>query len=79
MALVFYDSGDGRRITRGEEVFQCRSVQFGPPPPLSEFLSKEIETGHPGETVAIRSEIAKCPLNVRQIEIPGTPAEAAVQ
>lgn len=82
MALVFYDSGDGRRITRGEEVFQCRSVQFGPappPPPLSEIPSEEIETGHPGETVAIRSEIAKCPLNVRQIEIPGTPAEAAVQ
>lgn len=29
--------------------------------PLSEFPSEEIETGHQGETVAIRSEIAKCP------------------
>lgn len=43
-----------------------------------EFSSEEIETGHPGETVAIRCEIAETPLNVWWIGIPGTPAEAAV-
>lgn len=44
----------------------------------SEFSSEEIETGHLGETVAIRCEIAECPLNVWRIGIPGTPAEEAV-
>lgn len=39
--------------------------------PPSEFPSEEIERGHPGETVAIRSQIAECPLNVQRIEIPG--------
>lgn len=70
------ESPEGKRYF---SAVRCSLARLLPHPPFSEFLSKEIETGHPGETVAIRSEIAKCPLNVRQIEIPGTPAEAAVQ
>lgn len=69
----------GGESPEGKRYFSAVRCSLARPPPLSEFPSEEIETGHPGETVAIRSEIAKCPLNVRQIEIPGTPAEAAVQ
>lgn len=77
MALVFYDSGDGRRITRGEEVSVLAALLGSPFLfSLCEFPSEEIETGHPLGTAAIRSEITEhpFPLNVRQIGILGTPS-----